>query len=79
MYNWVTIQQKLIINQHFNKIKKKLHPHKNLHTDIYSSFIPGTQTWKQPRGPSVVKCTMVPPDFKYIGQQAGTNSTYSKN
>ena len=38
---------------------ENLSPHKNLHTDVYSSFIPNCQTWKQPRCLSLgewIKC-----------------------
>ena len=34
-------------------LKPNYWPHKNLHTDVYSSFIHNCQTWKQPRCPSV--------------------------
>ena len=43
------------VHWYISKWIEKSCQHKNLHKDIYSSFIHNHQTWKQPRGLSVGK------------------------
>ena len=85
MYNWATaVQQKLNITSQLSytsiKLKKKTHIHIKtcIHIFTIALFIIA-QTWKQPRGPSGVKCTMVPPDNRIlVSKEAGLKLNFQK-
>ena len=55
-----------------------------VHTETYTGIFTDSlfiiaQTWKQPRGPSVVKCTMVPPDTSIlVSKEAGLKLNIQK-